>query len=176
MFIKNSYDFEILPNLTSNHVNNCESIFIELKHPSKQNIIIGTIYRHPNNYEDFFEHFLDNALNIITKSKRTCILAGDFNVDLTQYGANSTVNEFYDEITGSSFRPLILQPTRATSHSLTLIDNIFINNLSISGCGGNLTTSISDHFCQFTFLDIFNNSYAEKKVHYARNWRIFNKN
>ena len=42
--------------------------------------------------------------------------------------------------------------------------------------GGNLTTSISDHFSQFTQLDIFDKISTKKEVKFGRNWRIFNKN
>ena len=37
-------------------------------------------------------------------------------------------------------------------HKLTLIDNIFINDMTCHSFGGNLTSSISDHFLQFTGL------------------------
>ena len=42
--------------------------------------------------------------------------------------------------------------------------------------GGNLTTSISDHFSQFSQLDIFDQIKGNKKVKFGRNWRTFNKN
>ena len=68
-------------------------------------------------------------------------LAGDFNVDLIQYGDNKKIDDFYDELSMHSFRPLILQPS-----TRTLIDNIYVNDLSTFSSGGILTTSISDHF------------------------------
>ena len=42
--------------------------------------------------------------------------------------------------------------------------------------GGNLTSSISDHFLQFSQIDLFDNhSYnSHKNNRYKRNWRIFN--
>ena len=42
--------------------------------------------------------------------------------------------------------------------------------------GGNLTTSISDHFGQFAQLDIFRSVQREKKNRFGGNWRVFNKN
>ena len=44
--------------------------------------------------------------------------------------------------------PLILQQTRITSHSNTLIDNIF-SNIDPDIISGNLTATISDHLPQF---------------------------
>ena len=45
----------------------------------------------------------------------------------------------------SSFYPLILRPTRITSTSATLIDNIFVNSLEDNFTSGLLLTNISDH-------------------------------
>ena len=56
-----------------------------------------------------------------------CALLGDFNIDLINYNSHTGVSDFYDHMSTHGFRPLILQPTRVTSTSATLIDNIFIN-------------------------------------------------
>ena len=61
--------------------------------------------------------------------------------------------DFFEIITAFSFKPSILQPTRVTSTSATLIDNIFTNDLHTSTIGGNLTASLSDHFPQFAFFE-----------------------
>ena len=106
--------------------------------------------------------------------RKTCILAGDFNVDLIQYGSNSHVDNFYDEISSFNFRPLILQPTRVNSRSRTLIDNIFINDVACFSTGGNITCSISDHFRQFCQIDLFEKQQPDKKINYSRDWRNFN--
>ena len=176
MYIKCGIEFSIVKNLTETHENICESIFIEIKHPSKKNILIGTIYRHHSPVETFIDTFFRKSLQHITKSKKKCIFAGDFNVDLIKYGENKIVDDFYDELSSHGFRPLILQPTRVTSASLSLIDNIFTNDIVSHSSGGNLTTSISDHFSQFSQLDLFDKIYTKNKVKYGRNWRIFNKN
>ena len=46
--------------------------------------------------------------------------------------------------------PLINKPTRITSHSATLIDNIFFNALGIIHNSGIFLNDISDHFLIFT--------------------------
>ena len=113
----------------------------------------------------------------ITTKNKNCILLGDFNVDLIEYGQVECVNSFYDFVTTYGFRPLILNPTRITSKSATLIDNIFVNDLKCSSNGGNITCSVSDHFLQFAQLDIFDNLNKNKNAtKYARNWRMFNQN
>ena len=67
------------------------------------------------------------------------------------------VDTFYDLIIPHGFRPLILNPTRITPKSATLIDNIVINDLSCFSNGGNIMHSISDHCLQFAQIDIFEN-------------------
>ena len=45
--------------------------------------------------------------------------------------------------------PLILQPTRVTENTATVIDNIFSNNLRDDIIGGNVLLTLSEHFSQF---------------------------
>ena len=56
---------------------------------------------------------------------------------------HNQTNEFLDSLASNSFIPLILQPTRITSHSNTLIDNIFLNFIDPDIRSGNLTATIS---------------------------------
>ena len=175
MYISTSLDFDKLEVFCTSQPDLCESIFIEIKHPSKKNVIVGAIYRHHTDVSEFLNKFLKPTMENITKSKKNCILAGDFNVDLIKYGSDSHVDNFYDEISSFSFRPLILQPTRVTSHSFTLIDNIFINDVACISSGGNITCSISDHFSQFVQIDIFEKTHGSKKVKYSRDWKNFNR-
>ena len=67
-----------------------------------------------------------------------------------------------------------MQPTRVTSVTATLIDNIFVNDIETRSSGGNITSSISDHFSQFCFMDIFNKPKQRKVPRYGRNYRNFN--
>ena len=98
---------------------------------------------------------MDSALTKLLKTKKNVALIGDFNINLLDYAKHSSISNYYDNISSCGFRPLILQPTRVTSRSSTLIDNIFINDLTSFSNGGNLVTSISDHYMQFCILDTF---------------------
>ena len=64
---------------------------------------------------------------------------------------NLQTNEFFDALASNSFILCILQPTRVTSHSKTLTDNIFPNIISQEVITGNITATISDHLPQFLF-------------------------
>ena len=74
MYVKNGIDYCTVKNLTESHENICESMFIEIKHPTKRNVLIGTIYRHHSPIETFINTFFQKALHYITKSKKTASL------------------------------------------------------------------------------------------------------
>ena len=63
----------------------------------------------------------------------------------------------------NSFVPLILQPTRVTSHFNTLIDNIFSNIIDPHIISGNLAVTISEHLPQFAIIpNMFGNTRSNK--------------
>jgi len=176
IYIKSSLEYENLNNLSACHENISESIFVEIKNTHKKNIVVGCIYRHHTPIQTFISEYFNNLLIKASKSKKVFALLGDFNIDLSKYGTHTDTEIFYDLLSSSGFRPLILQPTRVTSTSATLIDNIFTNNLECFSKGGNITCAISDHFLQFSQIDIFDRQQYKGMPKYARNWRIFNKN
>ena len=79
-----------------------------------------------------------------------------------------------DSLASNSFLPYILQPTRITSHSKTLIDNIFTNVILPDSISGNPTATISDHLPQFLIVpNIFSNPLSNKSNIYERDWSNF---
>ena len=102
---------------------------------------------------DDFNEYLKNLLKKLDKEKKQVYLLGDFNLDLLQTENNDKIGEYYDILTSHLFVPHITLPTRITSTSKTLIDNIFSNDPNFStGISGNFTFSISDHLPQFLLL------------------------
>ena len=72
--------------------------------------------------------------------------------------------------------PLILQPTRITSHSNTLIDNIFSNAIDPGVTSGNLTATISDHLPQFSIIpNMFGNISGNEFQIYEQYWSKFDR-
>ena len=110
------------------------------------------IYRHPNTDSIQFIEYIESTLSKIDCNKYEVFRMGDFNIDLLQYDSNTISNHFINSMTTHSFLPYILQPSRVTDHSATLIDNIFSNVTDIESVSGNLTSLISDHFIQFMFI------------------------
>ena len=177
----NNYSFEFTPTETSaggilfyiaNHLsykcrndlniykkNELESTFIETVNPKKSNIIVGVIYRHPS--MDLTD--LNKLLENISKEQKSVFLLGDFNANRLNYNEHNETNEFLYSLASNSFILLILQSTRITSYSNTLIDNIFSNAIDPDIVSGNLTTTISDNLPQFSI--IFNVSSNKSNIY-----------
>ena len=97
-----------------------------------------------------FNYLINQLLDKISKEQQIFLL-GDFNINLLNYNEHQPTNEFLDSLASNSIIPYILQPTRLTTHSKTLIDNIFSNVLSCETISRNITATISDHLPQFLF-------------------------
>ena len=63
--------------------------------------------------------------------------------------------------------PYILQPTRITERSATLIDDIFANTYAMNAISGNLVSKISDHLPQLLIVD--NRKVNYKVLNYYNN-------
>ena len=77
--------------------------------------------------------------------------------------------------------PLIVQPTRVTKKSKTLVDNIFFNSFEFTSISCNITHSISDHLIQFVILEDFIKPSSPCKSNsksntYKQNFKIFERN
>ena len=174
IYIKSSYDYEIKSELSLSLPNVSESMFIEIKRKKLKNLLVGCVYRHHCQVSTFWDNYFQPTLDKINRfCNKTCAIMGDFNVNLINYASHSQTNEFYDLFSSYGFRPLILQPTRITSTTSTLIDNIFINDMSSHSIGGNITSSISDHFLQFCQIDIFKTEKEKPSIKFSRNYRDF---
>ena len=132
-----------------------ESVFVEICNRNKKNLIIGCIYRHPSMDLNLFNtDFLSSLLHKLDNENKQLSLIGDFNINLMNSNSNSDTASFFERISSSLLVPHIIFPTRCTSFSNTLIDNIFSNSTNFQdGISGNLTVAISDHLPQFLFIN-----------------------
>ena len=104
-----------------------ETLFIEIMNPGGKNIIVGVIYRPPNNNpREFLTQFSD-LLRSPAFINKDVFLMGDFNINLLNHEHNNLSQEFLETLLSASFLPLISKPTRVTNSSTSLIDNIFSN-------------------------------------------------
>ena len=98
---------------------------------------------------DDFNNYISKCLTIINTEKKECYVSGDFNIDLLKYGTINKYAEFQNTLTSLGFLPHVLQPTRITEHSSTIIDNIYGNNFTQEILSGNILIKFADHFSQF---------------------------
>ena len=132
-----------------------ESVWIEIENAKSKNILCCCAYRHPSSDINSFLDHMQETLSKIANENKIAIIMGDFNINLLNFENHTLSSDFINTMFSNHFQPLILQPTRVTDSTSTLIDNIFSNDLSCKVISGNILVQISDHFPQFS---IFNNS------------------
>ena len=79
---------------------------------------------------------------------KNCV-CGDFNLNLLKIESDHNCQHFFNPLSSYGFLPHILQPTRVTENTATVIDNIFSNNIQDNIESGNILLTLSEHFPQF---------------------------
>ena len=113
------------------------------------------------NAREFNDSFLQNTLEKLSYENKDIILMGDFNIDILKYDTNNNSAAFLDMTYENFLLLYISSPTRVTPRSHTLTDNIFSNIIEDEIISGNNTTTISDHYAQFTLFK--NKTKSQKK-------------
>ena len=105
----------------------------------------------------FYIDFMENLLNKIKQESERTILGGDFNLNLIKYAQKTEVYQFLEIVLSNNSMPQITLPTRVARKSvtLTLIDNILLNDYEYKCISGNITSFISDHLRQFLIFENF---------------------
>ena len=159
LYINRKHSHKIRKDIKLYKPHKTESVFVEVIMPKRTNIIVGCIYRHPdNNIDDFNTNYLRPVLQKLSKeSSKNIFLLGDFNIDLVKFNSCSSVCNFLDELSSSCFMPQIFFPSRITGSIKTLIDNIFCNipQSSEQNISANLTVTYSDHLPQVLLVPGF---------------------
>ena len=125
--IRDHVSFRERPDLSSS-TEDFETVFIEIEKGNQQNVrnvLIGVIYRPPNQDILLFNEKLNN-MNDVRMENKICYLLGDYNTNILNYASHVHTAQFV-MMSSSGFLPLITCPTRVTATSATLIDNIFTN-------------------------------------------------
>ena len=137
------------------------------------NLICGVIYRHPNSNLNNFLDYINSTTDKINRENKLCLLLGDFNIDLLKIETHVDTDNFLNILGSSFFLPQILQPTRITDHSATLIDNIFFNSLQHFTISGNLVYDLTDHLPNFIIFNKFSALSSKIKI-FKRDFTQFN--
>ena len=134
-----------------------ESVFIEILSKSGKTIIIGSMYRPPNTDITQFSTNICTITSLARKTKGKCcpeiIIGMDHNIDLLKGSCHNTTQQFITDLSNIDLLPTITRPTRITSHSATLIDNIYVSNqLHRDFESSIIMDDLSDHFPVLTML------------------------
>ena len=119
---------------------------------SKENLVVGVVYRHPKHKDTEFSRYLKQTLRTLSKGNKKVILTRDLNINLLNFDKNKEVNEFLEVLTSSYFNSQILGPTRfVEQNKLSPADNIFVNFSDMHCTSGNILEKITDHLPFFFF-------------------------
>lgn len=154
---------------------NCECVFLDgetVVRNEKKRVIVGCIYRPPNTEINKFKEGLLDVLEHVDKESKLCYLLGDFNVNLLNEEIKHHIDDLTNILSSNYFYPLISKPTRITSKSSTLIDNIFTNAFFNVMKSGILYTDISDHMPIFQLSTLHSNVTVTKPT--ISSFRKFN--
>ena len=131
------------------------------------------MYRHLNSNIDIFLNDLHSVIDIIHQEKKLCVMPGDFNLNLLNYESHPPTEEFINTLNSYFLELHIIKPTRITTYSATLIDNIFFNSIDNQTLSGNLLYDLTDHLPNFLIISRLNMSTNKEKI-YKRDYSNYN--
>lgn len=163
-YVKDNLVYTHRSDLSTQKHNDYESLWIEIHNNKGHNTICGIFYRHPHGNVDNFLNYINVMIEKIHREDKYCVLLGDFNLDLLKFESHPDTDSFLSTLGTFYFQPQILQPTRITNHSATLIDNIFFNSLEHFVFSGNLCYDLTDHLPNFLIVSKLSSLPASTKV------------
>ena len=124
---------------------------IEIK-SKKRNIILSTIYRHPNSDVISFQNKLCETLTKLEDAKLHYIINGDFNINLLKSNC-AKVKNYQIMLDSVGCNSLIKSPTRFfTNCDPSLLDHIYSNINSYDEISGIYFYDISDYLPTFLVM------------------------
>ena len=147
--------------------NDFETIWVEIINIKAKNIFYRCAYLHPSFNPIRFKENFESILSQLSRENKNIFLTADFNINLLNCESHPESNDFLLMLNSYFLLPYILQPTRITERSATLIDNIFSNTYAANTTSGNLVLRIPDHLPQLLIVD--NVKVNHKTLHYYKN-------
>ena len=180
LYIHNSLQYKVRNDFKiGNDQESIDSVFVEIDKNTtnnKHNLIFGCIYRHPwVKIADFITALTPKLEKLKSENKYT-LLMGDYNVDISPcIEFDLAIEELKNILSSHHCFPLINQPTRETTSSNTIIDNIYCNiPCPFDMCDvGILCPYIRDHN---TIFCILNNITLNKRAYTCSKRNFSNRN
>ena len=144
-----------------------ECVTVEFGINRNKTALVSCVYKCPRSNVICFSDTIERLFNRV-RNKDTLFLCGDFNIDLLKCDSHGGMKQFIDLMYSLGLYPLIKRPSRITTTSATLIDNMFTSELECKIDSGLLVNDISDHLSIFVLCkcNVKNNvsSYSNKFV------------
>ena len=157
IYLKNTFEkFKLKKSLC--HSDPYNNILTVEAYKGKIKYSIAVCYRSPSPDNIYFQEVFQKLVGDISKNNNS-IITGDFNYNLFNLQHHHDTENYYNNLISSSFRPIITKPTRITDQSSTLIDQIWVNDMTNNKIESKLLlTDITDH------LPIIYIKYPDKNI------------
>lgn len=149
LYVKSGLNVTVCDNININD-DSSDSLFIKIDIGNGKTLMAGIVYRPPESNINSFIEKLDETLHALHQTN--CIILGDFNINILKEDDHAL--NFLNTLHSFSFFPTITMPTRVTSTSQSLIDNIVTNIHNINMESGVVLSDISDHYSIVLYLDL----------------------
>lgn len=147
MYIKNGLQYTILLKECQDVV---EHIWIKIQYGT-QSLVVGNVYRPPSSSRKNFISYFEDLLPQFFAHSNNIVCFGDFNID--QLLDFTYTTQFLNILETFNLKQFILEPTRITDQSQTLID-LVCGSLDLVVDSGVKHLNISDHsliWCKLNF-------------------------
>ena len=146
-YIRTNNNYSLRSDLS---IDQLENLSVEIRKPNSKPFLISTWYRPPNSTVEIFTYF-EALVGKLHSENLEYYIIGDMNCNLApdQLDNNANILSSIADIYG--MHQLIIDPTRCTASSSTLIDLIYTNSPDRVVCSGVSHISISDHSLVYAF-------------------------
>ena len=145
IFVKQSHHCRLM-----SMVSIVESVWVEISLNKKETYIVGTIYRPPSSGTAYYDGIL-NDIEFVQSINEKIILLGDLNIDYSfDHSLHSNPIHLIEHT--YNMKQLVLQPTRVTATTSSLIDVILTTVADDHVKTGVVDLSLSDHKLIYTII------------------------
>ena len=176
IYISQDLAYKNRSELNISQVTQLQSAFIEFVNENSKNAIVGCIYKHLNMpITEFFSNSPEPLLTKISFEKKKSYSYGVITlINLSNCESGENTYDFLELMLSFSFLPRIMNPTRITPRSQTLVDNIFYNEVQSKIVARNIATDISGHLTQFIARPVKQHTEHLNEDIYRRNCKTLN--
>ena len=145
ILIHKSLNYKEMDTVNALKFTHIEHICVEIKIHDK-NISVSSLYRPPNTNTTEFNNEYEKYIKKLKSTKLDTVIGLDHNLDLLNMEKHKPTQEFFNLNIDNQLFPTITKPTRITSTTATLLDNLMVNlSLNQNYLSGILVDDMSDH-------------------------------